>query len=873
MGTLYYTSSKQPFNQSISDPALLRVSPPPFSSDKDIFKHKASQLGINIESPPEPEKIDNKTVIINNNEIHNNDNNLKQFSDNTEGEVAKTDSDAVKIDVVNLKPGKRRRDEDNETRSPITLPSKTAAQRNGNNKQKVSANWSENVSLNNIIKLPDNSRYAAISKALAEDVSVDKVNGLPEGSIYSSFPDSSVDIGKVLAENAAKSDICSKEVEEVFDDSVDYIEEHEFLAYDVTSSPFSPYDTDEEHEENGCLETRSHDEIPESPVPEVKYSIVNIKPDLTNEIEENDGISSNDERVLMKFRRDLEESEIKTNEIIKSGVVNDTNIEMLASAIVTGVLAKAVIEVVSQGSGDKHVKRGIKVLDIESSVDGNLNTNAEVVTVKPDPEIIREMLNDVRGVNDKANGNEVKGTNEKGDESEGNINEIDENESPTSERHRLYSWPYSEDKDNEMNNEIENPKETVIEVTTPSKAHKVEIIVDKTSNSDKENITADSIAKTVKTVSESSKDFEKYYFKQKASQHGIEIISPLRNLNSLNNLKETASMSSESDNENDNLAKMRKGRLNSMDRNSRSVSESSDYQSVDSDSQSDPAYIFKQKASKLGITFQNPNKTIELSTENSDAEVENYASKHKDLHLVDPRRSRTSTPEPGLILNPDSPEFKPGWRKKIEANNSAFTKIGAVESNSGSLNTSSSDISESVGKIELRVDAPEFNPANFSMKTASQKLESWKNVDNNQNKGAKIFHIPTPKAKVENPSIGIQASPNLTDISVNTRRVKTKDFGGGTNSCDNREVCVNTDAPGVVDQGESYTLPVKPAKHFVSKNTNTDVPKRRSIAVSVNMTGNSSEKKKDVPGVTRRLRKPTSWLASNKLCLKFNKSI
>ena len=28
-----------------------------------------------------------------------------------------------------------------------------------------------------------------------------------------------------------------------------------------------------------------------------------------------------------------------------------------------------------------------------------------------------------------------------------------------------------------------------------------------------------------------------------------------------------------------------------------------------------------------------------------------------------------------------------------------------------------------------------------------------------------------------------------------------------------------------------------------------------------------------VPGVTRRLRKPTSWLASNKLCLKFNKSI
>ena len=28
-----------------------------------------------------------------------------------------------------------------------------------------------------------------------------------------------------------------------------------------------------------------------------------------------------------------------------------------------------------------------------------------------------------------------------------------------------------------------------------------------------------------------------------------------------------------------------------------------------------------------------------------------------------------------------------------------------------------------------------------------------------------------------------------------------------------------------------------------------------------------------VPGVTRRLRKPTSWLASNKLCLKFNKFI
>ena len=762
-----------------------------------------------------------------------------------------------------LKTGKRRRDDETESRSPIALPAKTAAQRDLN-KQKVeedwpsfsdaynlsnnvqkSANFPKNVSLNNGNRLPETSRYGIVSKVLSEDVSLNKVNSLPEASRYSSFPDSSVDIGKVLAENAVNSDIGCEHDEEVFDDSVDYIEEHEFLTYDVTSSPFSPCDTDEEHEENGCLEMRGHDEMPESPVPDVTYSVVNIKPELKNEI---DDIKSNDEKVLLKFKKELEGSEIKKTEVLKSGVVNDNNIEMLASAIVTGVLAKAVIEIISHDNGDKIVKDDMKILDIESSVDGNLNTNAEIVTSKPEPEI-REILN------------EVKEMNKKGNNTQQNIGENHEDISPTSDRQRLYSWPYSEDKDEENDTDMEKSKEKVIEVTTPSKTHKVEIIVDQNANSEKENISVDSIAKTVKTASESSKDFEKFYFKQKASQHGIEIISPLRNLNNLNNLKETASVSSESDNESENLAKRKKGRLNSVDRYSRSQSESSDYQSIDSDSQADPAYIFKQKASKLGITFQNPNKTIELSTENTDAELESYTSKHKDLHLEDPRRSNTSTPEPTLFLNPDSPEFKPGWRKKIEANNRTLSKTDGVESKSSSLNTSSSDISDNISKIELRVDAPEFNPANFSMKTASQKLESLKKTEDNHQKGAKIFHIPTPKAKKENPSIGIQASPKLNDISVNTRRVKTKDFGGETNSCDSREVCVNTDFPGIVDQADSHTLPVKPPKHFVSKNTNTDVPKRRSIAVSVNMTGSSTEKKKEKESKVAKLEEEKAVMA------------
>ena len=720
-----------------------------------------------------------------------------------------------------MKSGKRPRDEGTEARSPIRLPAKTVAQRNLN-KQKIRDDW---WSLSDTSNLSDNRHN---STNVQGNGYLNNSNRLLESSRYSSFPDSSVDISKVLAESSVNSGVDSKH-DEVFDDSVDYIEEHEFLSYDVTSSPFSAYDTDEEHEQNGCLETRGHDEMPESPIPDVTYSIVNVKQELNSEI---DAVKSNNEKVFLKFQKELEESEIRKTEVLKSRVVSDENIEVLASAIVTGVLAKAVIEIISFDSGEKNVKDSMKIIDIENSVDGNFNTNAKNDSSKTNAEI-RELQ-------------EFHEKKEKGNENEQNISENNENISPTNDRPRLYSWPYSED-DSESKNETDKPNGKVIEVITPSKAHKVEIIVDQNASSEKEKLSVDLISKTVKTASESSKDFEKFYFKQKASQHGIEIVSPLRNL------KETATVSSESDNEsershqnNENImAQMKKGRLDSLGRNSRSQSESSDYLSLESDSQTDPAYIFKQKASKLGIKIQNPKETIELSTENSDAELESYTFKNQDLHLEDSSRRDTSTPEPNLFLNPESPEFKPGWRKGMENNIRTSTRnemrADAPEFNPGSLNTSSSDLNDSTSKIEMRVDAPEFNPVNFSMKTASQKLESLKKADENHTKSAKIFHIPTPKAQIEKPSIGIQASPKLSDCSVNTRRVKTKDLGVETNSCDSREVCVNTDVPGNMET-ESHTLSIK-EKHFLSKNTNTDVPKRRSIAVSVNMTGRYQEKK------------------------------
>ena len=199
----------------------------------------------------------------------------------------------------------------------------------------------------------------------------------------------------------------------------------------------------------------------------------------------------------------------------------------------------------------------------------------------------------------------------------------------------------------------------------------------------------------------------------------------------------------------------KKGQLDSLGRNSRSQLESSDYQSLESDSQTDPAYIFKQKASKLGIKIQNPKETIELSTENSDAELESYTFKNQDLHLEDSSRrdTSTSTTEPNLFLNPESPEFKPGWRKGMENNIRTSTRnemrADAPEFNPGSLNTSSSDLNDSTSKIEMRVDVPEFNPVNFSVKTASQKLESLKKADENHTKSAKIYHYYMRKRHAE----------------------------------------------------------------------------------------------------------------------------
>ena len=735
----------------------------------------------------------------------------------------------MSANIINSsKTGKRPRDEDVDSKTPLTLPAKTVAERNLG-KQKLRDDWwsvsdTSNLSGNNSVSRDDSNAFS---------VALNDNKELAELSAYSSFPDSSVDISKVLADSSINTSVDSK-AGEVFDDSVDYIEEHEFLSYDVTSSPFPLYDS-----ENDDTDTESvdHEEMPENPLPESQSLSNNTEKELkvisiNGTKDENDNLKSDNEKTLQTFQMKLKQSENKKAELLNSVIKSDENIEMLASAIVNVVLAKAVIDVISCKEIDKKdvvenenkdvaENENIMFQDTETSEELNQNTNAE--------------------------------TNQIVSKAEEKHENLDTDHKPNY-RQRLYSWPYTTDSDVKVKYSDENnvEKQTVIDGPQSVAKDIVEIIVEPGKAPEKKELET---ATVVKTAKESAEDFEKYYFKQKASQHGIDIVSPRCQL------KRASSLSSESENESEkaiqktgipkqNFIRSSKKELNiSFDQQSRSQSESSDIHSLDeSDCQVDPSYIFRQNASRCGIKIQNPKETIELSAENSDAELESYSFQNKILQLDDPKRCDTSTPEPDkLSLNPESPEFKPGWKKTLENSHRTSSLNGmradAPAFNPGSLNTSSSDLYDSMSKIEMRVDAPEFNPSKVSVRANASSFEPQTKTKETDARTAKVFHIPTPKMKQEKPAVGIQASPQTCDSSANTRRVKTKESGMETASCNSREVSVNTDFSGNLDK-DSHTLPIK-SKSFASKNTNTDVPKRRSIAVSVNFSGGYQDSKSD----------------------------
>ena len=861
---------------NIADPSSVMATQQE-QDNKDIFKQKASQCGIFIESPPKPEDIESHLPVSNDTGENKKNNSMSNKQDQIKPEPI----------IPPSKANKRPRDEETDSRE--RLPSRTVVEKNLEKVKERDDWWS----------VSDTSNLSAAYNMSKDDSQIVFDNSLndskagPEVTTFSSFPDSSVDISKVLAESSTNVSIDSGA--NCFDGSVDYIEEHEFLSFDVTTSPFPLTESDDNESDQEFFETQNNfsEESPEDPLISIQCDPdktdldieavkVNKQQDKTDfDIEavkvnkqqdktdldigefkvnkDKDSADENDSKTSMlflKFYKQLQQSESKKGKILGLGVESDENIDLLAAAIVSGVIAKAAIEFIDTKRFERvGIEAGNSEMlqDKDSSANDNCNTNAETKVIKGSSSVLVATENNSTGTSNKENSND-EGTETGNPQASSNSESFDQ-ENETCGRHRLYSWPYSSDNEssaktegtNDIDNKINEIKDFENEKDTTSKDEMNNNVMpqgdDAITNSESEVI-----------KQQTTEDFEKYYFKQKASQHGIQIVSPLKRTS-------RGSLSSESDTERiehmHNIRKYPDKISSDIFHMSRSQSESSDLHSLDgSDSQVDPSDIFKHKASMLGIKIQNPKRTIELSAENSDAELEGWTSQNKGELVHDFGRQHTSTPEPdGISLNPQSPEFRPGWRKNILKENSQITKnsmrADAPEFNPDSWNTSSSDLNDSLSKIEMRPDAPEFKPENSidssKMKVTATPFEPLKTATEALTTKSKIFHIPTPAPKQQKFTKCIQASPDTKNCSVNTRRVKTKDNSMSTGSCYSRDVCVNTDADDQHGR-ESQTLLAK-SKRFVSRNTNTDVPKRRSIAVNVNMSGGyygaKLEEKKD----------------------------
>ena len=941
---------------NIADPSSV-ITTPQEQDNKDIFKQKASQCGIFIESPPKPEDIESHLPVSN------------DTGENKKNNSASNKQDQIKPAPI-IPPSKaNKRPRDEETECSERLSARTVVEKNLE-KVKVRDDW---WSVSDTSNLSAAYNMSKDDSQIVFDNSLNDSKAGPEVTTFSSFPDSSVDISKVLAESSTNVSIDSGA--NCFDGSVDYIEEHEFLSFDVTTSPFPLTESDDNESDQEFFQTQNNfsEESPEDPlisiqcdpdktdldIEAVKVNKQQDKTDLDIEAvkvnkqqdktdldigefkvnkqqdktdfdieavkvnkqqdktdfdigavkvnkqqdktdldigavkvnkqqdktdldigavkvnkqqdktdldigefkvnNEKDSADENDSKTSMlflKLYKQLQQSESKKGEILGLGVESDETIDLLAAAIVSGVIAKAAIEFIDTKRFERvGIEAGNSEMlqDKDSSANDNCNTNAETKVIKGSSSVLVGTENNSTGISNKENSKE-EGTETGNSQASSNSESFDQ-ENETCGRHRLYSWPYSSDNEssaktegpNDIDNKINEIEDFENEKNTTSKLETNDNVMPQG-----DDAMANSESEVIKQ--QATEDFEKYYFKQKASQHGIQIVSPLKRTS-------RGSLSSESDTERiehiHNIRKYPDKISSDVFHMSRSQSESSDLHSLDgSDSLVDPSDIFKHKASMLGIKIQNPKLTIELSAENSDAELEGWTSQNKGELIHDFGRQHTSTPEPdGISLNPQSPEFKPGWRKNILKENSQVTKnsmrADAPEFNPDAWNTSSSDLNDSLSKIEMRPDAPEFKPENSidssKMKVTATPFEPLKTAQETLTTKSKIFHIPTPAPKQQKFTKYIQASPDTKNCSVNTRRVKTKDNSMSTGSCYSRDVCVNTDADDQHGK-ESQTLLAK-SKRFVSKNTNTDVPKRRSIAVNVNMSGGyygaKLEEKKD----------------------------
>ncbi|WAR01456.1 hypothetical protein MAR_008014, partial [Mya arenaria] len=316
------------------------------------------------------------------------------------------------------------------------------------------------------------------------------------------------------------------------------------------------------------------------------------------------------------------------------------------------------------------------------------------------------------------------------------------------------------------------------------------------------------------TSERSGDDFEKFFFKCKASQHGIVIESPGKKGEVQNQMKESKDngMKNENDNArnelpfNENLIEIPSGlRL----ARKRTLSELDSGNTSREGSQSDSLDAFKMKALQRGITIQDSKEGVldsdaELELLNTSGRVSrgssNSSERFSRQSSVDTARVRhASTPDPSLtILNPSSQEMKPRRKNGISEGS------------------------------QIRAEAPEFVPG----KELNARTTSFKPKEQIPKK-PKIFYIPTPKEEVPNPSVSIQATPNIRHVSSETKRFRKKDCSTETSNCITREVCVNTDESHAKESLGGRTI--KTTARYVTKSVNTDVPAKRTVGINVRM--------------------------------------
>ena len=151
-------------------------------------------------------------------------------------------------------------------------------------------------------------------------------------------------------------------------------------------------------------------------------------------------------------------------------------------------------------------------------------------------------------------------------------------------------------------------------------------------------------------------------------------------------------------------------------------------------------------------------------------------------------------------------------------------------------------------------------PTLFSMMFSAMLMDAFQDSDTGfptrYRFDGNIFNLRRlqAKTKVQSDVLDELLYADDMDKNANTEAKMQRAMDQVSQSCDNYDLTISTKKTEVVHQpapGKPYNEPT----------------------ITVNGQKLKVVDKCYVPGVTRRLRKPTSWLASNKLCLKFNKFI